>query len=58
MWTKNLNIRVIQANNLLLSYSKIETHYDNVVIESFYKILKREGFNKYGFKGKAEAIIT
>lgn len=48
---------VIQANKLLLSNSRKVTSYDNDVMESFYKSLKRGVLTKYGFKSKAKAVI-
>jgi putative transposase len=48
---------VFQANKLLLSYSRKGTPYDNAVMESCYKSLKREVLNKHGFKNKTEAAL-
>ncbi|WP_429958661.1 integrase core domain-containing protein [Enterococcus sp. AZ196] len=47
----------MQANKLLLSHSRKGTPYDNAVMGSFYKSLKREVLNKHGFKSKAEAVL-
>ncbi|MFS1058428.1 integrase core domain-containing protein [Enterococcus casseliflavus] len=47
----------MQANKLLLCHSRKGTPFDNVVMESFYKSLKREVLNKHGFKSKAEAAL-
>ncbi len=49
---------VIQANHLLLSHSQKGNPYDNAMMESFYKTLKREVLEKHGFKTKAEALVV
>lgn len=56
-YTSHHFFEVIQANKLLLSHSRKGTPYDNVVMESFYKSLKREVLNKHCFKSKAEAAL-
>lgn len=56
-YTSHRFFEIIQANSLLLSRSRKGTLYDNAVLESFYKSLKREVLNKYGFKNKSEAIM-
>lgn len=56
-YTSRRFFEVIQANKLLLSHSKKGASYDNAVMESFYKSLKREVLNKYGFESKAEAVM-
>ncbi|HFE9852821.1 integrase core domain-containing protein [Enterococcus faecalis] len=40
-----------------MSHSRKGTSYDNAAMDSFYKSLKREVLNKYGFKNKSEAIM-
>lgn len=56
-YTSHRFFEIIQANRLLLSHSRKGTPYDNAVMESFYKSLKREVLNKYGFKNKSEAVM-
>ena len=48
---------MIQAHKLILSHSRKGNPYDNALMESFYKTLKREALEKYVFKSKAEAIM-
>lgn len=49
---------VIQANEFVLSHSRKGNPYDNAVMESFYKTLKREVLEKYGFKTRADAVMV
>lgn len=48
---------VIQAHKLILSHSRKGNPYDNALMESFYKTLKRKALEKYVFKSKAESIM-
>ncbi|HHX52497.1 MAG TPA: IS3 family transposase [Erysipelothrix sp.] len=47
----------IQDHELVLSHSRKGNPYDNAVMESFYKTLKREVLEKYGFKTKSDAVM-
>lgn len=56
-YTSHRFFEMIRENRLLLSHSRKGSPYDNAVMESFYKSLKREVGNKYGFKNKSEAVM-
>lgn len=55
--TGHRSFEVIQANKLLLSHSRKGTPYDNAVMESFYKSLKRGVLNKHAFKSKSGVVL-
>lgn len=56
-YTGHRFFEVIQAHKLILSHSRKGNPYDNALMKSFYKTLKREVLEKYVFKSKAEAIM-
>lgn len=48
---------LVKEFGFVLSHSRKGNPYDNAVMESFYKTLKREVLEKYGFKTKADAVV-
>lgn len=48
---------LVKELGFVLSHSCKGNPYDNAVMESFYKTLKREVLEKYGFKTKADAVV-
>lgn len=57
-YTGHRFFEVTQRNRFILSHSQKGNPYDNAVMESFYKSLKREVLEKYGFKTKSEARLV
>lgn len=56
-YTSSDFLEYIHEHQFITSNSRKGNPYDNAVMESFFKSLKREVLNRYAFKSKAEAKI-
>ena len=54
-YTSRLYIEEIREKNIERSYSRKSNPWDNVVIESFHSLIKREWLNRYRIKDINEA---
>ena len=56
-YTGSTYIEFLQTHKFIISHSRLGTPYDNAMMESFYKSLKREVLNNKAFSSKAQATI-